>query len=79
MYVRVDRTEVTLDPADFLLEDLVPEPGLEFTLPKRRRRHTHSILITPEKDIGLARSKRGTVQWSLGDVSLQYRESACFV
>ena len=30
--------------ANFLLEKLVPEPSLEFTLPKRGSRDTHRIL-----------------------------------
>ena len=79
MYVRVDWAEVALDPADFLFEDLVPEPGFELALPKRCRGNAHSILTTSEKDIRLAGSKRGTVQRRLGDVSLQYCESPSFV
>ena len=79
MYVRVDRTEVTLDPADFLFENLVPESGLKLALPERRRRDAHSILTTAEEDIRLAGSKRSTVQRRLGDVSLQYCEGPGFV
>lgn len=49
--VRVDRTEVALDTADFLFEDLVPEPRLEFTLSQGRRCHAHRVLSTTQQDL----------------------------
>lgn len=48
---RVDGTEVALDTTDFLLEDLVPEPRLEFTLSERCCRYAHGILSTAEEDL----------------------------
>ena len=48
---RVNGTEVTLDAADFLLKDLVPEPRLELSLPERGCRDAHCILATTKKNL----------------------------
>ena len=42
---------MALDTPDLLLEDLVPEPRLELTLPRRSRRDAHSILTTTKENL----------------------------
>ena len=37
---------MAFDPTDFILEDFVPEPGFEFTLPKGSGRDVHGFLAT---------------------------------
>ena len=76
---RVDRTEVTLDAADLLLQDLVPESRLELTLPERGRRDTHRVLTTTEQYIGFKRCDGGAVQRSLGHICLQHYKRARLV
>jgi len=49
--IRVDGSEMSLDPANFLLKDLVPETSLEFTLSERGSRDTHSLLTTTKKHL----------------------------
>ena len=68
---RVHGTEVTLDTADLLLEDLVPEPRLELALPEGRRRDAHGILTTAEQNIRLVRGDGSAVQWRLRHVRLE--------
>jgi hypothetical protein len=48
---RIDRTKMTLDTANFLLEYLVPESRLKFTLTRRRRSDTHCLLSTAQKHL----------------------------
>lgn len=42
---------MALDAPNFLLKDLVPEPRLEFTLPKRCCSHGHGILTSSHQDL----------------------------
>jgi hypothetical protein len=79
MGVRINRTEMTLDTTDFLLEDLVPEACLELALAEARRRDVHRILATAEQHVRHARRERGAVQWCLRRVRLEHPQSLRFV
>jgi hypothetical protein len=48
---RVERSEVTPDATNLLLEDAVPEPGLELALPLRGRRDGHGVLTSTEDNV----------------------------
>ena len=47
----VDGTEVTLDPAEFLLKEHVVETGIEFTITNSRSCYILGILTTTEKNM----------------------------
>lgn len=49
--IRIDGTEMALDTANFLLKDLVPEPGLKFTLTQRGCSDIHSLLTTTQEHL----------------------------
>ena len=70
---------MTLDAANLFFEDLVPEPRLEFTLPKRGRRDTHRILSTTKEHVWLRRSKGSAVERRLGNVGFEDGERASLV
>lgn len=74
MNSRVHGTEVTLDAANLLFKDLVPEPRLELTLPQRGSRDAHRILPTTKENVRLAGGDRGAVQRCLSDVRFEHSE-----
>ena len=49
---------MTLDTPDFLLEDLVPEPRLELSLPQGRSGDAHCVLTTTKQDLCKADDER---------------------
>jgi hypothetical protein len=68
---RIDWTKVTLDTANFLLEDLVPESRLKFTLTPRGRSNTHRLLSTAQKHLSMNRFvRRGA--FLIRDIMLTY-------
>lgn len=77
--LRVHGSKVTLHAANLLFEDLVPEPGLELTLPQRCRGNAHGILTTTKQDVGLRRCKCSTVEGRLRDERLENGDRACLV
>lgn len=79
LHLRVDGSKMTLHAANLLLEDLVPEPSLEFTLPQRRRRDAHSVLTTTKQDIGLRRRNGGTIEGCFRDERLENGDRARLV
>lgn len=70
---------MTLDAADLLLEDLVPESGLEFALPQRCRRYAHGVLTTAQQYVWLPTCNRCTVQGRLRSVRFQDFQRLCFM
>ena len=44
---------MTFNSANFILEDLVPEPGFEFTLTKGCGCNTHGFLAATKQDLRL--------------------------
>ena len=59
---------MSLDPSDFLLEDLVPEPSLKLTLTKGGCGDAHGFLTTTKED--LIRAGKGYVSEKDGDAQL---------
>ena len=76
---RVDGTEVALDTTDFLLEDLVPEPRLEFTLSQRGVCDVHCILTTTKQDVGLPLCECSTFQRGFSSEGLDDHECSSIV
>ncbi len=70
----VERTEVTLDTANLVLEDLVVETGLEFTLAGGGCSDIHSGLATSQNNVVLLSCDGGAVQWGIGDVGFHDSE-----
>lgn len=75
----VDRTEMALDTADFLLEDLVPKAGFEFTLAERGGGNAHGVLSTAEEDVWSLGVEGCAVQRCFGCVGLDDHEGFCVV
>lgn len=72
----VERTEVAADTADLVLEDLVVEAGLEFTLARGGRGDLHGGLTTAEDDVVLLGGDGGSVERGVGGVGFEDREVA---
>lgn len=64
-------TEVTADTPNLVLEDLVVEPRLEFTLARGGRGDVHGGLATAEDDKVLLAGDAGTVEGRIGGVGLE--------
>lgn len=64
------RTEVAADPADLVLEDLVVEARLEFTLARGGGGDVHGGLATAEDDKVLLAGDAGAVERGVGGVGL---------
>lgn len=67
----VEGTEVASDTADLVLEDLVVETGLEFTLSGGSSGDIHGGLTTTENNVVLLGSDGGAVDGGIGRVVLQ--------
>lgn len=72
----VEGTEVATDTADLVLEDLVVEAGLEFTLARGRGGDIHGGLATTQNHKVLLRGHGGTVQRRVGGVGLEHLQVA---
>lgn len=70
----VERTEVTLDTANLVLEDLVVKAGLEFTLAGGGCSDIHGGLTTSQNNVILFGCDGGAVQWGIGDVGFHDSE-----
>lgn len=73
----VERTEVTSDTANLLLEDLVVETGFELSLAGRGGGDVHGCLTTAEDDVVLDGSDGCAVEGSVCDVGLEDFEIVC--
>lgn len=67
----VERTEVTSDAANLLLEDFVVEASLELSLTGRGGCDIHGCLTTTENDVVLDRGDCSRVERGIGDVGLE--------
>ena len=72
----VERTEMTTDTADLVLEDLVVESGLEFTLAGGCRCDVHGGLATTENDVFLLWRDGSGVEGGIGWIGLHDGEIA---
>ena len=70
---------MTFHTANLLLENHVPEPGLELTLPQRCRGNAHGILTATKQDVRLRRCKCSTVQGRLRHESLENGDCTCLM
>ena len=70
---------MTFHSTDFLFEDLVPEPGLEFTLSQRGGCDVHGILTTTKQDVGLPWCECSTVQRGFSSEGLDDHECSSIV
>lgn len=64
----VARPEPALCPRELLLEDAVPEPDFELSLPRTGRGDVHGVLSAAEEDVRVLGKQRGGVEGSGGDV-----------
>lgn len=71
---RVEGTEVASDTANLVLEHLVVETGLEFTLPGGGGCDIHGGLATTQDHVVLFGSDGGAVQGSIGNVCFENGE-----
>lgn len=67
----VEGTEVTTDTADFVLEDLVVETSLEFTLASGGGGDIHGRLTTSQDHVFLLGCDGGAVEGGVGNVGLE--------
>lgn len=67
----VEGTEVTPDTTDFVLENLVVETSLEFTLASGGGSDIHGGLTTSQDHVFLLGRDGGAVKGSVGDVGLE--------
>ena len=73
----VQRTEMAPDTANLLLENLVVEPRLEFTLSCACGGNIHGRLSTAEDNVVLDGCDRGTVEGGIGRICLKNLEAIC--
>ena len=67
----VDRSKVSLDTPNFLLQHRVEESHLEFPRPRRRRCHAHRLLPAPENNVIPNRADGSPVDVTFGLEPLQ--------
>lgn len=58
---------MTFNSTNLLLEDLVPEPGLELSLTQRRRRYVHGFLAATKEDLATPAKNGCTFRATLTD------------
>lgn len=73
----VERTEVTSDTTNLLLENLVVEASFEFSLTSRGSGNIHGCLTTTKNDVVLDGSDGGAVEGSICDIGFEDFEVIC--